>query len=91
MNSVQLAGHVTVGERAIIAAGFGAKEHSRAAIQSVSGDIPARRVYAHTGWRKLDGVWTYLHGNGALGPHGPLPNIEVHLPDGLHEGDDLFR
>ena len=37
--------------------GFGVKDHARAAIQTLSEEIPARRVYAHTGWRKIGGDW----------------------------------
>lgn len=38
----------------------------RAAIQTVS-NAKGGRVYTHTGWRKLEGQWVFLHGGGALG------------------------
>jgi hypothetical protein len=56
-----------LGAGAIVQPGFGIKDHARAAIQTLSGEIPARRVYAHTGWRKIGGEWLYLHAGGAVG------------------------
>ena len=56
-----------LGAGAIVQPGFGVKDHARAAVQTLSGEIPARRVYAHTGWRKIDGDWLYLHAGGAVG------------------------
>ncbi len=56
-----------LGAGAIVQPGFGVKDHARAAIQTLSGEIPARRVYAHTGWRKIGGEWLYLHAGGAVG------------------------
>src|SRR6185295_13061942 len=29
-----------------------------------------RRVFTHTGWRKVEGVWVYLTSNGAVGREG---------------------
>ena len=56
-----------LGAGAIVQPGFGVKDHARAAIQTLSVEIPARRVYAHTGWRKIGGEWLYLHAHGAVG------------------------
>src|SRR5918993_744655 len=56
-----------LGAGAIVQPGFGIKDHARAAIQTLSGEIPTRRVYAHTGWRKIAGKWLYLHAGGAVG------------------------
>jgi hypothetical protein len=39
-----------------------------------------RTVYAHTGWRKIAGVWGYLHGAGAIGGGD---QVEVALGDNL--------
>ena len=44
-----------LGAGAIVQPGFGIKDHARTAIRTLSGEIPARRVYAHTGWRKIGG------------------------------------
>jgi hypothetical protein len=48
------------GGEAIIAAGMGAKDHARAAIQHLSGDIERRTVYTHTGWLCISPQWFYL-------------------------------
>jgi hypothetical protein len=42
-----------------------------------------RTVYTHTGWRKLDGEWAYLHGGGALGATGAVTGVETSLPAAL--------
>jgi hypothetical protein len=70
---------INLGPKAIIAAGSGIKDHTRAAIQVLSPEPIIRRVFAHTGWRKVNGVWVFLNNNGALGSISP---IEVEL-----EGD----
>jgi hypothetical protein len=55
------------GRRAVVLAGAGIKDHLRAAIQLLSDGATSRTVYAHTGWRQVDGEWCYLHGGGAIG------------------------
>src|SRR5262249_28446974 len=63
------------------------------------GDVPTRTVYAHLGWREVDGRWVYLHGGGAIGEAGAVEGVEVQLPDALAgyvlplppEGADLTR
>src|SRR6202007_2448965 len=51
-----------LGARAIIAAGMGIKVQVREAIQLLSAPQMAERtVYTHTGWRKRDRGWVYLH------------------------------
>ena len=70
--------------RAIVSAGTATREHLREAIQRYSQDTPERVVYTHAGWRELPTVgWCFLHGRGALGADGPLPNIRVELPPQL--------
>jgi hypothetical protein len=76
-----------LGPNAILLPGFGTKDHARAAIQFLSGDVPTRKIYTHTGWREIDGQQVYLHAGGALGPQGPLPGIETRLDGAL----SLFR
>lgn len=71
------------GCRASPAAGLGARDHLRAAIQELSGDPPRRILYEHTGWREIGGRWHYLHGAGAIGPDGPVASVEVELPGPL--------
>jgi hypothetical protein len=64
------------GVGAIVAPGQGCKDHLRAAVQELSGNVVRRTVYAHTGWREVDGNWCYLHTGGAVGaPTG----VEVEL------------
>ena len=71
-----------LGANAIIYPGHGTKDHTRAAIQMLSGDIPTRHVYAHTGWRRIGDEWVYLHAGGPIGSFGSLTGIEVSLGEG---------
>jgi len=83
ISAAQFAGMTWVAERlgagAIVEPGMGTKDRLRHAMQVLSGEIPQRRVYAHTGWRQIDGVWVYLHAGGAIGLDGVVPGIEVTL------------
>lgn len=65
--------------RAIVAAGAGARDHTRAAIQHLSFDVATRTVYAHTGWREIDGRHVYLSGGGGIDPGGTAPDVTVEL------------
>ena len=89
-----------LGAGAIVQPGFGIKDHARAAIQTLSGEIPARRIYAHTGWRKIGGEWLYLHAGGAVGVsadgEGSETRVELsgtlrerELPTATPEGEEL--
>ena len=66
----------------IIHAGQAIKDHLRAAIQMLSGEVPSRTVYGHLGWRKIGEYWTYLHTSGAIGPKGPILDVNVEPGDG---------
>ena len=66
-----------LGPNAVVLAGHGAKDHARAAIQLLSGDVSSRTVFAHLGWREVDHQWVYLHGGGAIGANGTVSEIEV--------------
>ena len=66
-----------LGANAIVFPGFGLKDHARAAIQFTSGCVSSRRVYAHTGWRKIGGEWVYLHAGGAIGRAGRVDSVLV--------------
>ncbi len=87
------------GSRAVIAAGPGARDHLRAAIQSLSGDVPTRTVYGHTGWKNIGGGRVYLHGGGGIGASGEVAGVDVRLPDSLSlfflpdppDGEELRR
>ena len=71
-----------------IAAGQGARDHLRVAIEAFSEDLakdgfPRRVMYKHTGWREIDGRWVYLHGGGAIGSNGHIRNVAVSLEGAL--------
>jgi hypothetical protein len=73
-----------LGARGILTTGPAMKDNARAAIQLLSqNDVVERRVYKHTGWRKINGTWVYLHAGGAIGPHGTAAGIDVVLPPAL--------
>ncbi|MDA2929331.1 DUF927 domain-containing protein [Acidobacteria bacterium AH-259-O06] len=76
---------------------MGAKDRLREAIQLHSTEAERRHIYTHTGWRKIDGDWVYLHAGGAIGgrgnittvtvePEGPLAQIYLSDPP---EGEEL--
>lgn len=67
------------GARAIVAAGMGSKDKLREAMQHLSGDVPRRRVYQHTGWTRIDDDWVYLSASGGIGPDGVVGGVEVEL------------
>ena len=86
-----------LGAAAIVYPGFGTKDHARAAVQLLSDDVPAREIYSHTGWRKIEGEWCYLHAGGAIGRVGQVADVQVDLTGSLAgralpeppEGEDL--
>ncbi|MEW6386152.1 MAG: DUF3854 domain-containing protein [Thermodesulfobacteriota bacterium] len=69
-----------LGAAASVAPGRSLGAHLVNAIQAHSQGFKKRTVYAHTGWRKINGVWRYLHGGGAIGPGDP---VEVDLGENL--------
>jgi hypothetical protein len=76
-----------IGAEATIMAGLGTRDHARAGIQLLSGEVAHEKVYTHTGWRKIQGEWVYLHSDGAIGANGQTDAISVKLPPNLA----LFR
>lgn len=72
------------GPEAVLGAGRSVRDRAREAIQLGSAPIPTRTIYTHLGWREIQGVGhCYLHAGGAIGPVGPVANIEVSLPEQL--------
>lgn len=71
------------GAAAIPTAGQGTKDHLRAAIQTLSKEIPQTVIYTCTGWRKIGKRWAYLHAGGAIGADGPVDGIAVDLSGAL--------
>src|SRR5215207_6764642 len=88
-----------LGAGAIVYPGFGIKDHARTAVQMLSGEVPARHVYSHTGWRKVGDSWLYLHAGGAVGQDGQVGNVDVELTGSLEgrtlseppEGEELIK
>lgn len=79
-----------IGPGAVVAPGFGNRDHARAAIQILSassGPIPRRHVYTHIGLRRVGETWVYLHAGGAIGPIGPITGVHVQLPQQLARFD----
>jgi hypothetical protein len=72
----------TLGPSAVVFAGYGAKDHCRAAIQLLSPEIIRSRIFTHTGWRRMGRNWFYLHGGGAIGGEGSI-EVQVALPSDL--------
>jgi hypothetical protein len=72
-----------LGSSFVLHAGSMTKDHTRAAIQLLSGPVQRKTVFTHTGWRKHNGGWAYIHGGGAIGADGPVAGIEVKLPSAL--------
>jgi hypothetical protein len=72
-----------LGSSFVLQAGSMTKDHTRAAIQLLSGQVPRTTVFTHTGSRKRSGVWVYIHGGGAIGADGPVAGIEVKLTSAL--------
>jgi hypothetical protein len=72
------------GAKASIKVGMTNAQHTAAAIQSLS-EPAQRRIYTHTGWRKINGKWHFLHGEGAIAASGFVPDVEVELERGLRD------
>lgn len=72
-----------LGAGAIVYPGQSAREHARVAIQMLSGEVPERRVFTHTGWRQIDGRRLYLHAGGVIGQvgqDGQVFDVQIDLP-----------
>jgi len=73
-----------LGAGAIVEPGTAMEARVRHAIQTLSGEgITEKHIYAHTGWREIDGQMRFLHSGGTLGKGGHCVDIEVDLPDQL--------
>lgn len=72
-----------LGAAAFIAVGQMMREHTRAAIQLLSGDIPEQQVFTHTGWRSVGGAWVYLHAGDAIDATGAVPGMQTALSGAL--------
>lgn len=70
-----------LGPRAIVYPGQ--QQHTRAAIQSLSGEIQQEHIFAHLGWRKHRQNWVYLQSGEVVSAEGPKPDLRVRLSDPL--------
>lgn len=68
-----------LGAEAVIYPGSSIRSHAQVAIQLLSGTVPSRLVYTHTGWRKIGDAYVYLNADGAIGASGLITDIEVDL------------
>jgi hypothetical protein len=69
-----------LGASASVSAGFGAKDHMRAAVQVISGKSERRTIYTHSGWREVPGTGIcYLHAAGSVGPNGTVLETRTRL------------
>jgi Domain of unknown function (DUF3854) len=68
-----------LGPEAIVNAGMSVRDHARAAVQRLSGAVPERRVYSHTGWRKLADGHGYLSASGAMMAGGLDTSVTVEI------------
>ena len=86
-----------LGPEAILFPGHALRDHARAAVQMLSRNVRRRTVFTHTGWRRVDGAWVFLHSGGAISANGAIDGVEVHLAEDLGryqfpetpEGQDL--
>jgi bifunctional DNA primase/polymerase-like protein/primase-like protein len=72
-----------LGAKGIVSAGLGLRDHARAAVQELSKQPAQQIVFTHSGWRRYEGGWIYLHGDGAIGKTGLVPDVRVQLPSAL--------
>ena len=61
----------------------GQHQHTRAAIQWLSGAIKQKRIFSRTGWCRDGADWLYLQAGGALGSEGLRRDVQVELPGAL--------
>jgi hypothetical protein len=67
------------GVSALVMPGLSVADHLRVAVQSRSGDVRRRVIYAHTGWRLIGTRQAYLTSSGALGAKGLDTSVAVDL------------
>lgn len=72
-----------LGATAIIEPGRRNADHLPVAIQKLSPPPKQRTVFAHLGWRTIDGEPHFVHCGGATGAHGHRADFEVDVLDGL--------
>jgi hypothetical protein len=61
------------------------REHAAAAIRTLSTSPEVVTMHLHTGWRKINDRFVYLHGDGGIGAEGAVPGLLVDLPEGMRD------
>ena len=69
-----------LGASAIVYPGLAARDHARVAIRLLSNEIPEERVYAHLGWRDIDGSRSIFMPAARSAPQVAVPGIVVDVP-----------
>lgn len=78
------------GTGAVVLAGQGTKDHLRAALQLLSGDVPRTTTYAHTGWREIEGRMRFLIAGKQNAPLAPLrESAKTEVGHYLHSKSDV--
>lgn len=72
-----------LGASAVVFPGYSGESHARAAIQLLSGSVPPKRVFGHTGWREIDSRWVYLPAGGGIDKEGVVQDAHVALTGAL--------
>ena len=76
------------GAGAIVMSGHDSIRRVMNAIQLFSlDDYDEEQVYAHMGWREIDGERRYLHARGAIGVGGNHPEVSVSLSSSLAQAE----
>lgn len=60
------------GARVVLFPGTTVKDQVRHCIQIISGDVKTDMFYSHSGWRKINGEFVFLHAGGAIGGNGSI-------------------
>jgi hypothetical protein len=89
--------HNSLGASAVLYPGNATRDHARVAIQQYSGQLDPEFIYGHTGWRKMDEGWVYLHAEGGIGQVGGQEwsgwsgewSGKISKPD--HKKNDTYR
>lgn len=68
------------GSKVNIAPGSTVKDKLRYAImEAAGGNVEEMTIYQHTGWRKIDGKWCYLHQGGCIGAENATVDLGLGL------------
>jgi hypothetical protein len=60
------------------------RDYARTAIQWLSLTAEEKVIFAHTGWRRIEDKWMFLHAGGAICSTGSVANVDVRLTGALN-------